>query len=584
MTKYAIYARVSTTLDSQAGSYEAQVNDLKARVKVLHPDYQLVNIYGDYGISGTKEERPVFKEMIDDAIAGKFEVIVTKSISRFARNIRLLLNTLKILEDHKVAVIFLEEGIDSRKNIQKFLLTVLGALAEMEVHNTREHIKESYAMKHAAGKMAKPHTRAYGYKRENGKTIIDPKQAQIIRDIFSWFVEEGLSRGAIAQRLNDKNVPVPRPKDGHSWHRAEILYILKNTKYCGRPKETTVDDNVIFFDGPAIIDQATFDAAQELIEKYSRQPKVGKMKQMNVNFQPQKYPLSGLCKCAICGGKVTRYSHQSTLTPGEYPLDLCDPTNKGMPLWGCLCYSGAKRYGKKRCKTYMISEQYLYEMIISAIDDSFTRRYFESLILALPTSISYESIGEIIIKDLLDPLKNTLTYEKYNEDINIFNEKNREIENSIKRAKNLYIEGVSSLEETTAIVKSLQKQKANLIRPKTPEALVISQAHIELIRSYFVQDFDLEEFNTTGRREGVREGLRGLFKDRELKRILVRALVEEIEIGGDPKFMARIKLKGFDEPVYLHVENRAPWHKGKTLTYDPIEFLEEVIVVKNQNS
>ena len=84
MTKYAIYARVSTTLDSQAGSYEAQVNDLKARVKVLHPDYQLVNIYGDYGISGTKEERPVFKEMIDDAIV-KTDIENADEVSRKAQ-------------------------------------------------------------------------------------------------------------------------------------------------------------------------------------------------------------------------------------------------------------------------------------------------------------------------------------------------------------------------------------------------------------------------------------------------------------------------------------------------------------------
>ena len=125
-TRYALYARVSTLNDSQTTSFETQEEDLSARIKVLYPDYELFKVYGDLGISGTKEDRPEFKRMIQDAKAGKFEVIITKSISRFARNTRLLLNALNELETAGVGVIFLEENLDTRQAGQKFILTVLG--------------------------------------------------------------------------------------------------------------------------------------------------------------------------------------------------------------------------------------------------------------------------------------------------------------------------------------------------------------------------------------------------------------------------------------------------------------------------
>lgn len=596
MTRYAIYARVSTALDSQATSYESQVEDLKDRVKTLYLEYRLVKVYGDYGISGTKEERPVFKNMIADAIAGNFEVIITKSISRFARNIRLLLNTLKVLEEHNVAVIFLEENIDTRKIHQKFLLTVLGALAEMEAQNTREHIRESYAMKHAAGKMAKPHTIAYGYRRENGETVIDVEQAEIIKQIFSWFVDDGLSFGAISTKLNERNIPRPRHKDGRRWHRTTVRYMLSNSKYCGRPEETIDDDEKMQFEGPAIIDEATFDAAQKLIEKYSHQPKVIKMRECKSNFAPQMYPLSGLCKCAVCGRKTTRYSRKSTLTPGRYPLEFCDPNNEGTPLWGCLSVGGNKQYAPK-CKTYMISEQYLYEMIIEAIVDCFWVRFATDVgdslgsksyvicgdsssgallkeAISIPVferkDVDISTIGIPLYEEMVASIENVGVSEKYNKAKADYNEKIKEIDKKMKRVKDMFEDGDITSDERHARLKALQKQKDNLIEPKTPEQVRISGEQLSRIKDYFAGE---EVMNST---DEVRSALRNLFKDRELRRSLVRSLVEEIIIGGEPRFQAIIKIRGAEHPVMCSVDQRAPRRRGKFIRYDEVSCIGTV--------
>lgn len=595
-TRYAIYARVSTTLDSQVTSYESQVDDLKDRVRTLYPEYELVKVYGDQGISGTKEERPIFKKMIADAIAGKFEVIITKSISRFARNIRLLLNTLKVLEDNNVAVIFLEENIDTRKTYQKFLLTVLGALAEMEAQNTREHIRESYAMKHAAGKMARPHVIAYGYRRENGKTVIDSQQSEIIKQVFSWFVEDGLSPGAIAQRLNDRNIPLPRPKDGHRWHRSSIKNMLANPKYCGRPEETGEDGEKLQFEGPAIIDEATFASAQKLIEEYSKLPKVIKMRENTSNFKPQMYPLSGLCKCAVCGGKVTRYGRESTLTPGKYPLEFCDPANKGTPLWGCLRIGGAKQYGTK-CKTYMISEQYLYDMIIEAISKCFCWRFLDGVGDSLGSKsymtcedpfvyskvkgdykfpvvekkkIDFSSVGVPLYKEMVASIENAGVSEKYNKEKAAYNNKIKDIENKMKRVKDMFEDGDITPTERRARLRALQKQKDNLIEPKTPEQVRISQEQLTKIKDYFEGAGNMTSIDE------VKAALRNLFKDRELRRSLVRSLVEEIVIGGEPRFQAVIKIKGFEHPVMYQVDQRTPRRRGEHIRYDEVSYIGTV--------
>ena len=259
--RYVIYARVSTALEEQKSSFDTQTQDLKKRIKSLYPDLKFSGVYGDRGISGTTAERPDFQQMISDAHERKFDLIITKSISRFARNTRILLNTIKDLEECGVGIIFLEENIDTRQTTQKFLMTVLGALAEMESTNLKTHIKEGFASRRAAGKMARPSAVAFGYKLDNGSILVDPETGPIVKNIFRWFVEEGLPASAISTRLMQRGV---RTRRGLSkWNRHTVLYILANPKYVGRAKETDPETGEEFLGRPC---RASVEASEEEAE------------------------------------------------------------------------------------------------------------------------------------------------------------------------------------------------------------------------------------------------------------------------------------------------------------------------------
>lgn len=577
MTRYAIYTRVSTTLESQASSFENQNTDLEARVKELYPDYKLVRVYGDYGISGAKENRPEFNKMISDAIAGDFDVIISKSISRFARNTELLLRTVNKLKKHGVGVIFLENSnIDTRKESGMFIITVLAAIADEERKNTKAHIQETYAMKHAAGKMAKPFTKAYGYRIVNSEPVIVEEEAEVVRKIFSWFVNDGVSVGTIARRLNANKIHSPRYKTGKGWCRSEIKNLLGNSKYCGRPKETSKTGEELYFEGPAIIDEATYNIAKKLLEDYSRQPKIVKMRAMASNFQPQKYPLSGLCKCAVCGGKASRYTRKSTLTTGKYPLDLCEPAVEGTPLWGCL-RNGSTLYGTK-CFTYKISEQYLYEMIIEAISRCFAWKFEVEILTAdgKKTKKQRENIGIDLYNQLIAPLESLVITDqekKYNEAIKKYHDDLKDIDRKTEYAINAYIErkddgkNVEKIFERKMNELKRARQEAEQNKPSTPDEIRISNEQMTRIKGFFVGKTDDIE---------LQEAFRILFKDRETRRALVRALVEEVKIGGDFKYMATIKIRGFDKSLVFSVDERAPRRWPKHMSYNDINFIGTV--------
>ena len=597
-TRYAIYARVSTTLEAQASSYKNQMDLLKKRVEALHPGFEFVRVYGDFGISGAKEKRPEFDKMISDAKAGEFDVIVTKSISRFARNCRRLLDVVNDLEEHNVGIIFMEEHIiETRSPNQKFYLTILAALAEMERENTKAHIKETFAMKHAAGKMAKPYTKAYGYRIEKGQPVIVEEQAAVVRQIFTWFVVDGFSAGNIARRLNANKIRNPRYEFGKGWSRSEIKNLLANSKYCGRPKETSENGDEYFFEGPAIIDEATYNASIKLLEEYSRQPKVQKMRSMVSNFQPQKYPLSGLCKCAVCGGKVSRYTRISTLTTGKYPLELCEPAIDGTPLWGCLRNGSGTIYGPK-CDTYKISEQYLYEMIIEAISHCFYNRFTlgiqnrvgsKNLIIVdgsnssaasvikeesnVPVferkEIDFSAIGIPLYEELVSSINNDAS-DKYNEEKAEYDKKIKEIDKKIQNNIRMGENGTMSLDAVKDRVIQLRKEKSEIIPPKEPEQVRVSAEQLKKIKEFFEGESDLTSANE------VYAALRMLFEDGDIRRSLVRSLVEEVIIGGENKCQATIKIKGFEQPIMYHVEHRAPRRWGKHIRYDEVEYMGEV--------
>ena len=231
--RVAAYCRVSTAEEAQVGSFEMQVQHFKSVID-NNPNYELVKIYTDEGISGTSVgKRKGFQEMIEDACAGKIDLILTKSISRFGRNIVDILTTLRKLSDLNppVAVNFESEGINTSDGKNKLIISILSALAELESQQKSIAIKEGirYRMQEGLYKFSVKNTIGY-YRDYSGRVKIEPAEAEIVRYIFDSFIE-GASPRAIADSLTEQGIR--SPKGMERWRSSTIRSILRNEKYCG---------------------------------------------------------------------------------------------------------------------------------------------------------------------------------------------------------------------------------------------------------------------------------------------------------------------------------------------------------------
>lgn len=231
--RVAAYCRVSTQEDAQAGSLEMQIQHFQSVID-SNPMYKLVKIYTDDGVSGTSLSRQkAFCEMLDDARAGKIDLIMTKSISRFGRNIVDILSTLRELGNLQppVAVLFESEGINTSNGGNKLIISILSALAELESQQKSIAIKEGirYRMKEGLYKFSVHNTIGY-YRDYSGRVKIEPAGAETVRYIYDSFLE-GATMNAIAEALTQQGIRSPRGLS--NWPARTIRGILSNEKYCG---------------------------------------------------------------------------------------------------------------------------------------------------------------------------------------------------------------------------------------------------------------------------------------------------------------------------------------------------------------
>lgn len=229
--RLAAYCRVSTNNEDQLLSFENQVTyyrDYAAR----HPEYELVEIYADEGITGTStRHREEFKRMIADCEDGKIDMIITKSISRFARNTADCLKYSRHLKDLGVSVQFEKEGINTLEGSGELLFTILSSLAQDESRSISENCTWGIRSLFRQGKLHLNTNRFLGYdKDEKGQLIVNEEQAAIVRRIFEEYMN-GINPDVIARRLCDEGVPgvMGEPK----WVCSTIMGILQNEKYTG---------------------------------------------------------------------------------------------------------------------------------------------------------------------------------------------------------------------------------------------------------------------------------------------------------------------------------------------------------------
>ena len=236
--RVAAYARVSTDSDEQFTSFEAQV-DYYTKYIESNPDWEMVKIYTDEGISGTQtKHRKGFQEMIDDALKGKIDLIITKSVSRFARNTVDSLTTIRELKANNVEVFFEKENIYTFDSKGELLITIMSSLAQEESRSISENVTWGVRKGFSDGKFSIGYKNFLGYEKgEDGRPKIVECEAMIIRTIYRLFLE-GLSTYQIADELNKLGYRTPSErirKDGSApkWKFSSVLSILKNEKYKG---------------------------------------------------------------------------------------------------------------------------------------------------------------------------------------------------------------------------------------------------------------------------------------------------------------------------------------------------------------
>ncbi|EPW05757.1 recombinase [Streptococcus agalactiae FSL S3-442] len=283
--RVAGYARVSTDHEVQATSYESQMRYYSEYING-RDDWEFVKMYSDEGISGTNTKlRTGFKSMVEDALDGKIDLIITKSVSRFARNTVDSLTTVRQLKEVGVEIYFEKENIWTLDSKGELLITIMSSLAQEESRSISENVTWGLRKQFAEGKVHFPYTNVLGFKAgEDGAIVVDQDEAKTVRYIFQQALI-GKSPYHIAKDLTEQVIPSPSGKS--HWNATTIKRMLKNEKYKGDAllqKTYTTDfltkkKNINRGELPqyyvennheAIVDRETFDAVQQVLENKGR--------------------------------------------------------------------------------------------------------------------------------------------------------------------------------------------------------------------------------------------------------------------------------------------------------------------------
>lgn len=365
--RVAAYCRVSTQQEEQLNSYAVQVKHYTDRIN-SEPKWKLVGIYADKGISGTStKNRDEFNKMIRMCKRGKIDMIITKSISRFARNTVDCLKYIRLLKDFGVDVFFEEQGIHSMSNGTEFYITVYGSLAQSESENISANVRWGKEQSAKEGNIQFRYKNTLGYKKGiDGNPEIVPEEAEIIKYIYQRFIS-GASYGSIKAELENKDIL--SPSGNKKWSYSTIRSILTNERYKGdmvinktyvvdciskKVKKNNGERNKYYIENnhPAIVDAVTFGKVQEELARRNSKKKVKQIgTKTELGKYSSKYALTELLVCGECG---TAYRRCTWTASGEKRI-----------VWRCI-----KRldFGKKYChNSPTLEEDVLQKAIMEAV-------------------------------------------------------------------------------------------------------------------------------------------------------------------------------------------------------------------------
>lgn len=326
--RVSAYARVSTDQEDQINSYNAQIKEYTERIKA-NPNWEFVEMYADEGISGTGiKNRVAFMKMIKDAKAGKIDLILTKSLSRFSRNTVDSLTVIRELREIGVEVFFEKENLSSLDSKIDFMLTIFSSIAQEESRNTSENVKWGIRKRFQEGKVKVNVKRFLGYDKDNeGNLVINESEAKTVRMIFNMYVA-GTSYKDICEMLIKEHLPNGRGEV--KWVPSSIKNILENEKYAGDlilqkrvvldylTHKSVVNDNIvpkyhIMNNHKPIVSRELFKLAQV--------KKVSKTKSVTSKYSA-KFPLSGIVYCGTCG-RVKNRNYYGYKRPSERVVLSC---------------------------------------------------------------------------------------------------------------------------------------------------------------------------------------------------------------------------------------------------------------------
>lgn len=347
--RVAAYCRVSTDNEEQLTSY---VNQKKVYTEMIaaNPEWCFAGLFADEGISGTQVRfRPEFKKMIDECYAGKIDYIITKSVSRFARNTVECLDYVRILKSRGIGIIFEEQNIDTLKTDSELYLVIYAGFAQSESESISKNVTWTFRKKFEEGQVPFRYSQMLGYRKgADGNPEIVPEEAVIIEDIFELYLS-GKTIREVADIVKNKYPVIPNGKK-INFSLGSIQAILTNEKYCGDAilqKTVTIDcitktrrkntgEAPMYYvrdNHPAIIDRDKFNRVQtEMVSRTTKRPQSDKTT-LTAQGKYSKYALTDVMICGECG---SRYKRCTWARNGKKKI-----------VWRCV---NRLDYGTKYCK------------------------------------------------------------------------------------------------------------------------------------------------------------------------------------------------------------------------------------------
>lgn len=475
--RVTFYARVSTDKYEQINSLENQVSFFKERI-MQNPNWTYVEGYVDEGISGTSvNKREAFLKMIDDGKNGKFDLILTKEVSRFARDTLDSISYTRKLLEYGVGVQFMSDNINTLLPDSELRLTIMSSLAQDEVRKLSERTKFGYQRSIKSGRVL-GNNDIWGYKKENCKLVIVEEEAKIIRRIFELYITGKYGFHSIARVLYDEGY---RNKNGNIFAYSTISYIIRNPKYkgyyCGN-KSTTVDyklktivkkdeeDWVIYKDNiavPPIVSEEVWNKAQEIYKK-----RRAKTDDIDKKVFQNRYIFSGKIKCN-CHNRNFHRKVYAYKTKDDEVVWVC-PYNNGNKEEKCdtpvLYEKELMNILREQIKKFISEKEFIIYSLSDLYKSNFNLRNFDKEIAKKESEIN--KINKEKDKLLSHNINDIISDNEFKERNDNCNKRIKEIENEIDNIKDEQIRS-NNIEEEIYKLETIIKTK---IKEPTDEMIV----------------------------------------------------------------------------------------------------------------